>query len=128
MPQTIESLKPLACIANDPTPKQQDHPDNLTVQVGLPAQKSRQISKQTSSSKDEHRNTPNQPPETILDFLAQNAAYQPLDDNAKTHAPGDDVIVVKASHSPIDSILCGSEQSSNLLISNREIITGWPRA
>ena len=126
MPQAAKSLKPPAYIANDPTPKQQDHSDNLTLQVGLPAHKSQQISKQTSRSKDEHRGTPNQPPETILDLLAQNAAYQPLDDNAKTHAPSDDVIFVKASHSPIDNILCGSEQSSNLLISNREIITGRP--
>ena len=69
---------------------------------------------------------PNQPPETILDLLAQKAAYQPLNDNANAHAPGDDVIFVKASHSPIDNILCGSTQSSSLLISNREIITGWP--
>ena len=48
------------------------------------------------------------------------AAYQPLDDNANAHAPGDDVIFVKASHSPIDNILCGSEQSSSFLISNIE--------
>ena len=126
IPQATEPLNPPACIANDSAPKQQDHSDNLTLKVGLPTQKSRQTSKQTSRSKDEHRSVPNQPPETVLDLLAQNAAYQPLDGNANTHAPGDDVIFVKASHSPIDNILCGSEQSSSLLISNREIITGWP--
>ena len=79
-----------------------------------------------SRGKDEHKSVSNQPPETILDLLAQNAAYQPLNDNANTHAPGDDVIFVKASHSPIDNILCNSAQSSSLLISNREIINGWP--
>ena len=126
IPQATKPLNPPACIANDSAPKQQDHSDNLTLKVGLPTQKSRQTSKQTSRSKDEHRSVPNQPPETVLDLLAQNAAYQPLDGNANTHAPGDDVIFVKASHSPIDNILCGSEQSSSLLISNREIITGWP--
>ena len=126
MPQAAQSLKPPTNIAKDPTPKQQDQSGNLTSQVGLPAHKSQETSKQASHNKNEHKGTPNQPPGTILDFLALNAAYQPLDDNAQTHAPSDDVIFVKASHSPIDNILCGSEQSSNLLISNREIINGWP--
>ena len=126
MPQAAQSLKPPTNIAKDPTPKQQDQSGNLTSQVGLPAHKSQETSKQASHNKNEHKGTPNQPPGTILDFLAQNAAYQPLDDKAQTHAPSDDVIFVKASHSPIDNILCGSEQSSNLLISNREIINGWP--
>ena len=126
IPLATGPLNSPACIANDSTPEQQDHSDKLSSKVGLPAQKSRQTSKQTSRSKAEHKSVPHQPPETVLDLLAQKAAYQPLDDSANTHAPGDDVIFVKASHSPIDNILCGSTQSSSLLISNREIITGWP--
>ena len=60
MPQATGPLNPPACIANDSTPKQQEHSDNLTLKVGLPTQKSRQTSKQTSRSKDEHRSVPNQ--------------------------------------------------------------------
>ena len=55
MPQTTGPLNPPAYLANDSTPKQQDHSDNLTGKVGLPTPKSRQTSKQTSRSKDEHR-------------------------------------------------------------------------
>ena len=126
MPQATGSINSPACTANDSTFKQQDHSNNLTSKIGLPTQSSRQTSKQTSRSKDEHKSVPNQPPETILDLLAQKAAYQPLNDNANAHVSGDDVIFIKASHSPIDSILCSSAESSSLLISNREIITGWP--
>ena len=126
MPQATGSINSPVGTANDSTPKKQDHPDNLTSKIGLPSQKISQTSKQTNRGKDEHKSVSNQPPETILDLLAQNAAYQPLNDNANTHVPGDDVIFVKASHSPIDNILCGSTQSSSLLISNREIINGWP--
>ena len=116
----------LTRIADDSTFKQQDHSGNLSLTAGLPTQKSRQTSRQTSRSHDEHRNGPNQPLETVLDLLTHNAAYQQLDSNANELATGDEVIFVKASHSPIDNILCGSEQSSSFLISNREIITGWP--
>ena len=120
-PQDTRLANLPTCIADDSTPKQQDHSGNFSLKAGLPTPKSRQTSRQTNRSHDEHRNGPNQPLETVLDLLTHNAAYQQLDSNANELAHGDEVIFVKASHSPIDNILCGSEQSSSFLISNREI-------
>ena len=97
MPQATGPLNSPACTVNDSTSKQQDHSGNLSLKAGLPTQKSRQTSRQTSRSHDEHRNGPNQPLETVLDLLTQKAAYQQLDGNANEHAPGDEVIFVKAS-------------------------------
>ena len=61
-------------------------------------------------------------------LLTNNTAYQQKDDNANEPTANDDVIFVKATHNPIDNILCSSEQSRNSLISSKEIIVGWPNS
>ena len=67
---------------------------------------------------------------TIREFLAKNAAFQPQPGDAVDLATDDEVIVVHetaiADPLSIDNILCQHEQSRDLLQSCRQIILGWP--
>ena len=113
--------------ANDSTAKHltlKDHFDSRSQQSGPPAQKCRQSSRQTSRISNGPKTGVGQSPETVLDLLTHNTAYQQMDNNANELTASDDVIFVKATLNPIDNILCSSEQSRNFLISSKEIIAG----
>ena len=117
--------------ANDSTAKHltlKDHFDSRSQQSGPPAQKCRQPSRQTSRISNGPKTGVGQSPETVLDLLTHNTAYQQMDNNANELTASDDVIFVKATLNPIDNILCSSEQSRNFLISIKEIIAGWPNS
>ena len=118
-------------IANHSTAKHltlKDHFDSRSQQSGPPAQKCRQSSRQTSRISNGPKTGVGQSPETVLDLLTHNTAYQQMDNNANELTASDDVIFVKATRNPIDNILCSSEQSRNFLISSKEIIAGWPNS
>ena len=117
--------------ANDSTAKHltlKDHFDSRSQQSGPPAQKCRQSSRQTSRISNGPKTGVGQSPETVLDLLTHNTAYQQMDNNANELTASDDVVFVKATLNPIDNILCSSKQSRNFLISSKEIIAGWPNS
>ena len=69
---------------------------------------------------------------TIRVFLTQNTAYQPITHDLIELITDDDVYVVqdhtKSNPLSIESILCRSEHSRDLLQSSKEIIAGWPNS
>ena len=71
----------------------------------------RQPSRQTSRISNGPKTGVGHSPETVLDLLTHNTAYQQMDNNANELTASDDVIFVKATLNPIDNILCSSEQS-----------------